>query len=64
MYQKIRNAIAENKEVFLVAAVVTLTIVVVKTRPRYVIDVMISTGAKELAVDFSDGSTNVYPLHP
>jgi len=64
MYQKIKKAISDNKEVLLVGAVAVLTIVVVRTRPRFVQDVMISEGAKSIIVDFSDGSSNSYSLLP
>lgn len=64
MYQKIRKAISDNKDVLLIGAVTVLTVVVIRTRPKYVQDVFITAGVKDLIVEFSDHSSNSFPLQP
>lgn len=62
MYQKIKDKISENYELIMAASIVVLTITVIRSRPRFVRDVLISEGAKEIFVEFSDGTANTYSL--
>ena len=52
----------ENKDLFLTGAIValTITVVAVNRRTRYVTDVMLGDG--QLVVEFSDRGCNIYDL--
>lgn len=62
MYQKIKFVITDNIDVIMAASIVVLTITVIRSRPRFVQDVLISEDAKSIYVEFSDHTANTYSL--